>query len=44
MPSYEQFTKNVNKNTKALIIIHMQGLGVGYLDKLKTFVKEKKFT
>ncbi len=42
MPSYEQFTKNVNKNTKALIIIHMQGLGVGYLDKLKNFCKRKK--
>ncbi len=42
MPSFDDFKKNVNKNTKAIIVIHMQGLGVDYLDKLKKFCFKKK--
>ena len=38
MPSFEDFKKNVNKNTKAIVVIHMQGLGVDYLNELKNFV------
>ena len=41
MPSFEDFKRNVNKNTKVIVVIHMQGLGVEYLE-LKNFVKEKK--
>ena len=42
LPSFNDFKKNVNKNTKVIIVIHMQGLGVDYLDKLKNFCKRKK--
>ena len=39
----EFFKKNVNKNTKVIIVIHMQGLCVDYLDKLKKFCLKKIF-
>jgi dTDP-4-amino-4,6-dideoxygalactose transaminase len=42
LPSFNDFKKNVNKNTKVIIVIHMQGLGVDYLDKLQSFCKKKK--
>ena len=42
MPTFEQIKKNVNKNTKVIIIIHMQGQPIDYLDKLKNFCKNKK--
>ena len=42
MPSFEDFKRNVNKNTKAIVVIHMQGLGVEYLPKLKIFCAKKK--
>ena len=44
MPSFEDFKKNVNKNTKVIIVIHMQGLAVEYLDKLKSFCLKKGYT
>ena len=37
MPSFDDFKKNVTKNTKVIVVIHMQGLAVSYLDKLKNF-------
>ena len=42
LPSFDDFKKNVNKNTKVIIVIHMQGLCVDYLDKLKSFCLKKK--
>ena len=42
LPSFDDFKKNVNKNTKVIIVIHMQGLGVDYLDELKNFCLKKK--
>ena len=42
MPAFDDFKKNVNKNTKVIIVIHMQGLGVDYLDKLKNLCLKKK--
>ena len=42
LPSFDDFRKNVNKNTKVIIVIHMQGLCVEYLDKLKKFLHKKK--
>ena len=40
MPSFDDFKKNVTKNTKVIVVIHMQGLAVSYLDKLKNLPKE----
>jgi dTDP-4-amino-4,6-dideoxygalactose transaminase len=42
MPSFDQIKKYVNKKTKVIVIIHMQGLPIDYLDKLKNFCKFKK--
>ena len=42
MPSFKQFTNNVNKNTKVIILTHMQGVGVKYIYKLKNFCKKRK--
>ncbi len=42
MPTFEQIKKYVNKNTKVIIIIHMQGLPVDYLDELQKYCKSKK--
>ncbi len=42
MPTFQQIKNNVNKNTKVIIIIHMQGLPIDYLGKLKKYCKLKK--
>jgi len=42
MPSFDQIKKRVNKNTKAVVIIHYQGYSVDFLDKLKNFCSKKK--
>ena len=42
MPSFDQIKKCVNKNTKALVIVHYQGYSVDYLDELKKFCLKKK--
>jgi len=42
MPLFSDITKCVNKNTKAIVIVHYQGFSVNYLDKLKNFCKRKK--
>ena len=42
MPSFDQIKKCVNKNTKAIVILHYQGYSIDYLDKLATFCKKKK--
>ena len=41
MPTFEQIKKYVNKNTKVIIIIHMQGLPIDYLDELQKYCKSK---
>lgn len=41
MPSYNQITQNINSNTKVIVIIHMQGLSIDYLDKLTALCKKK---
>ena len=42
MPTFEHIKRYVNKRTKVIIIIHMQGQPIDYLDKLKKFCKFKK--
>ena len=42
MPTFSQIKKYVNKKTKVIIIIHMQGLPIDYLDELKDFCKKRK--
>ena len=42
MPSLEDITNCITKNTKAIVIIHYQGYSVSYLDKLKKICKIKK--
>ena len=42
MPTFEQIKKYVNKNTKVIIIIHMQGLPIDYLDELQKYCKSKR--
>ncbi len=42
MPSFNDITKHVNKNTKAIVIVHYQGFSINYLDKLKKYCKRKK--
>jgi len=42
MPSFNQITQNINSNTKVIIIIHMQGLSIDYLDKLAALCKKKR--
>ncbi len=42
MPSFQDFKKNVNKNTKVIVVIHMQGLCVDYLGDLKNFCNKRK--
>lgn len=41
MPSLNQITQNINSNTKVIVIIHMQGLTIDYLDKLSELCKKK---
>ena len=42
MPLFSDITKCVNKNTKAIVVVHYQGFSINYLDKLKNFCKRKK--
>ena len=42
MPSFKQIKKCVNKRTKAIVIVHMQGLSIDYLDFLQKFCKKKR--
>ena len=42
MPTLQQIKKNVNKMTKVIVIIHMQGLPIDYLGDLKKYCKSKK--
>jgi len=42
MPTFEQIKQNVNKKTKVIVIIHMQGLPIDYLAELKKYCKSKK--
>ena len=42
MPSLDQIKKCVNKNTKAVVIVHYQGYSVDYLHQLKKFCLKKK--
>ncbi len=42
MPTFSQIKKYVNKKTKVIIIIHMQGLPIDYLDELKNYCKKRK--
>lgn len=42
MPSLKDITKCINKNTKAIVIVHYQGYSVDYLDKLKKICKKNK--
>ena len=41
MPTFPQIKKYVNKKTKVIVIIHMQGLPIDYLDELTNFAKKK---
>ena len=40
LPSYEHYMQNISKNTKAIIVIHMQGMIIKYIKKLKNFCKK----
>ena len=42
MPTFDQIKRYVNKRTKVIVIIHMQGVSIDYLDKLKNYCKSKK--
>jgi len=42
MPTFQQIKKSVNKMTKVIVIIHMQGLPIDYLEELKKYCKSKK--
>jgi len=42
MPTFDQIKKNVNKKTKVIVIIHMQGLPIDYLNDLKKYCSSKK--
>ena len=42
MPSLNQIKECVNKNTKAVVIVHYQGYSVDYLNQLKKFCSKKK--
>ena len=42
MPNFNQIKRCVNKNTKAIVILHYQGYSVDYLDKLKLYCKRNK--
>ena len=41
MPSFSHIKSCINKKTKAVVIVHMQGLPVDYLDQLQKFCKKK---
>jgi len=43
MPTFSQIKSCVNKKTKAIVIVHMQGLPIDYLDQLQKFCKAKNF-
>ena len=43
MPAFSQIKSCVNKKTKAIVIVHMQGLPIDYLDQLQKFCKAKNF-
>ena len=42
MPNFDQIKNNINKKTKVIVIIHMQGLPIDYLGNLKKYCKRKK--
>ena len=42
MPSFEQIKKKINKKTKVIVVFHMQGLAVDYLDQLQKYCKTQK--
>ena len=42
IPSFEHYIKNVTKNTRVIILTHMQGAGVEYVNELKKFCKKHK--
>jgi len=42
MPTFKQIKQNVNKMTKVIVIIHMQGLPIDYLGELAKYCKSKK--
>ena len=42
MPSFDQIKKCINKNTKAILILHYQGYSVEYLSELKNLCIKKK--
>ena len=42
MPSFDQIKKCINKNTKAILILHYQGYSVEYLSELKSLCIKKK--
>jgi|TARA_Y100000294_G_C8568221_1_gene341703 dTDP-4-amino-4,6-dideoxygalactose transaminase len=42
MPTFDQIKQNVNKMTKVIVIVHMQGLPIDYLYELKKYCKSKK--
>ena len=42
MPNFDQIKQNINSNTKVIIVVHIQGLPIDYLDKLSEFCKKKK--
>ena len=42
MPTFDQIKRNVNKMTKVIVIIHMQGLPIDYLGELAKYCKLKK--
>ncbi len=42
MPTFDQIKQNVNKKTKVIVIIHMQGLPIDYLYDLKKYCILKK--
>ena len=42
MPSFFHIKSSVNKKTKAIVIVHMQGLPIDYLDQLQKFQKKQR--
>jgi len=42
MPTFDQIKQNVNRKTKVIVIIHMQGMPIDYLEELKKYCKSKR--
>lgn len=42
MPDFADIKNKVNKNTKAIVVLHYQGYSIDYLDELQTFCKKRK--